>query len=96
MAVPAFRSRVVGVFGLVSVLLWVGGCGDSGAKRPEGSSGAGSVPAALTPAALTPADTTPTASADLLAFTAPLVGGSQLNAATLAGKPVAFWFWAPG
>ena len=30
-----------------------------------------------------------------LQFTAPLVGGDELNAAELAGKPTAFWFWAP-
>jgi hypothetical protein len=32
----------------------------------------------------------------LLNFTAALVGGSQVDAASLLGKPVAFWFWAPG
>ncbi|WP_395161121.1 hypothetical protein [Ilumatobacter sp.] len=30
-----------------------------------------------------------------LQFTAPLVGGGELDAATLAGKPTLFWFWAP-
>jgi hypothetical protein len=33
---------------------------------------------------------------ELLRFQAPLVGGGELDAATYAGKPVAFWFWAPG
>ncbi len=32
---------------------------------------------------------------DVLAFTAPLVGGGELDAAALADKPTAFWFWAP-
>jgi ABC-type glycerol-3-phosphate transport system substrate-binding protein len=30
-----------------------------------------------------------------LQFTAPLVGGGEIDAATLAGKPTLFWFWAP-
>ena len=30
-----------------------------------------------------------------LAFSAPVVGGGELNARSLAGRPVAFWFWAP-
>lgn len=32
----------------------------------------------------------------VLQFTAPLVGGGQFDGASLAGTPVAFWFWAPG
>ena len=31
----------------------------------------------------------------ILQFSSALVGGGQLDAATLAGKPTAFWFWAP-
>jgi len=33
--------------------------------------------------------------AEALRFTAAVVGGGNLDAATLAGQPVAFWFWAP-
>lgn len=36
-----------------------------------------------------------TAAPDLLQFTSPLVGGGELDAATLATKPTAFWFWSP-
>jgi len=32
---------------------------------------------------------------DALRFAAPLVGGGQFEGASVAGKPVAFWFWAP-
>lgn len=32
---------------------------------------------------------------EALQFTAPLVGGGEINAATLSDKPTAFWFWAP-
>ena len=31
----------------------------------------------------------------LMQFSAPLVGGGSLDAATLANKPTAFWFWSP-
>jgi hypothetical protein len=30
-----------------------------------------------------------------LQFSAPLVGGGEIDAATLADKPTVFWFWAP-
>jgi hypothetical protein len=30
-----------------------------------------------------------------LDFTAPLVGGGQIEMGSLAGKPVVLWFWAP-
>ena len=32
---------------------------------------------------------------DILSFTAPLVGGGEIDARTLAGKPTVLWFWAP-
>ena len=53
-------------------------------------------PAAAEPAAgdTPPADDVVAAPA-ALQFTAPLVGGGELDAATLAGKPTLFWFWAP-
>ena len=37
----------------------------------------------------------PSVVAEALRFTAPVVGGGELDAETLAGEPVAFWFWAP-
>ncbi|MGE0881634.1 MAG: hypothetical protein AB7L13_23710 [Acidimicrobiia bacterium] len=30
-----------------------------------------------------------------LGWTAPLLGGGRFDSASYAGKPVAFWFWAP-
>lgn len=32
---------------------------------------------------------------EILLFTSPLVGGGELDAAELSGKPTAFWFWSP-
>jgi hypothetical protein len=32
---------------------------------------------------------------ELLDFRAPLLDGGTLDGTTLAGKDVAFWFWAP-
>ena len=48
-------------------------------------------PAADEPAPTTQAVTVPAA----LQFRAPLVGGGEMDAATLADKPTVFWFWAP-
>lgn len=33
--------------------------------------------------------------AELLDFTAPLVGGGTVQGAELAGRDLAIWFWAP-
>ncbi len=55
---------------------------------------------ATTAEAAESAEATPDASAggavpDVFAFSSPLVGGGELDAATLADKPTAFWFWSP-
>lgn len=48
-----------------------------------------------------PGSETPAASSDAVAvpaalqFSAPLVGGGEIDATTLAGTPTVFWFWAP-
>ena len=46
-----------------------------------------------------PADDTteapPAVVPEVLAFTAPLVGGGTFDGAAAAGKPTVFWFWAP-
>ena len=66
----------------VVVLVSLAGCGSASpvAKESATSSGAS------------------TGSVDvpkLLQFSAPLVGGGTLSAAEYAGRPSAFWFWAP-
>ncbi|MEI7754705.1 MAG: hypothetical protein WCJ32_09810 [Actinomycetota bacterium] len=40
--------------------------------------------------------TVATSPSSILAFTSATVGGGQIDAASFIGKPVAFWFWAPG
>jgi hypothetical protein len=32
---------------------------------------------------------------DALEFSAPLVGGGEIELGALAGRPVLLWFWAP-
>jgi peroxiredoxin len=36
-----------------------------------------------------------TAVPEALRFTAPLVGGGEFDGSAVAGRPIAFWFWAP-
>lgn len=55
--------------------------------------------AAVEAGAPAPAPTTAVAPAGVAAalrFSVDQVGGGVIDATTFAGKPVAFWFWAPG
>ena len=52
----------------------------SGARTPDGP------PAQSDPAPVV---------AEVLDFEAPLLGGGTLDGKSLAGRDVAFWFWAP-
>lgn len=58
----------------------------------------GTAPAA--PGTAPAGDTTPAPAPEvppILQLSAPLVGGGELDVgATFGGRPVAFWFWAPG
>ncbi|MEV4819534.1 TlpA family protein disulfide reductase [Micromonospora tulbaghiae] len=79
------------------------------AAGPEGGAPAGAVapesPAPASPALTSPAPASPAvaspASASLasvpatLSFTGKTLDGTAFNAATLAGRPVVLWFWAP-
>jgi hypothetical protein len=69
-----------------------------GSDEPSGTAAApseadtdGDDPVATAPATDDPAVVVP----DALQFTAPLVGGGTFDGAAVAGKPTAFWFWAP-
>lgn len=59
---------------------------DTPTTAPAGDTG-GTEPPAPTEA--------PVVVPDALQFTAPLVGGGTFDGAAVAGKPTAFWFWAP-
>jgi len=74
----------------------------SGAPATSGSVTTGSAPsgsvASVPPTSAPTASSAPVAAVDVpaaLGFTAPLVGGGEIDAASLAGQPVLFWFWAP-
>lgn len=65
-----------------------------GQSDPSGSTGgatagatSGSAPAESSP----PAEAVPA----VLQFSSPVVGGGTFEGASVAGKPAAFWFWAP-
>jgi peroxiredoxin len=72
------------------MILLIAGCG--GPEEP-----ADAPPATTTqpaPTTTAPATTSPAEVPETLAFQAPTVDGGNLDAATLAGDPVVFWFWA--
>jgi hypothetical protein len=70
---------------LAAAAVLAAGCGGGAGEQADPQ-------ATPTPAAAT----TATASVpDVLAFTAPLVGGGELDASTLAGETAVFWFWSP-
>lgn len=73
---------VVSVAAVVAVV----GCGGAGGGGDGGDGGGGG----------SAAPATSTVAVGLLGFRAPVVGsGGELDGSTLAGKPVALWFWAP-
>ena len=62
----------------------------------------GSTEPAASPATPAPAATAAPSGGDVgtevpaaLQFTAPLVGGGEIELGALAGRPVLLWFWAP-
>jgi hypothetical protein len=80
------RSRRLRLSIAVAALALFAGCGSSetdGAASTATPAPAGDVAAA------------PSGVPAVLDFTAPLVGGGEYSGALAAGKPTAFWFWAP-
>jgi hypothetical protein len=73
---------------LLAGLLLVGAaCSDGG------SSDGGGVPSTGGQAA--PATSPSVGVPDIVNFTAPAVGGGEVDVAALAARPLAIWFWAP-
>lgn len=81
------RSSVVA--GLL-VLSACGGSSSEGASTTTKPAGDATAP---------PTTATATASApagsELLAFTAPAIGGGEVDASVYQGRPTLLWFWAP-
>ena len=86
--------------------LLLSACGASAGQRVNGAPGAKSnasivrTPATVGAAATSVAPATsgaqPTNISPTLQFTAARLDGGTIQGADYAGKPVAFWFWAPG
>ncbi|MEO6652348.1 MAG: hypothetical protein ABIP17_06800 [Ilumatobacteraceae bacterium] len=81
----------------VGLIALLAACGASEPSAPAAA------PVASAPAATsnstspaTPADdSVPTSVPAALQFSAPLVGGGDIELGALAGRPVLLWFWAP-
>ena len=77
-------SRTVAA--LVGIVLVAASCSSGGGGDRS------TVDAAVQPA---PVDQVVVAVPAALQFTAPAVGGGEIDATSFAGKPTVFWFWAP-
>ncbi|MGI9644779.1 MAG: hypothetical protein ACR2O6_05650 [Ilumatobacteraceae bacterium] len=95
------RRTLAAVAGLALLASACGGGSDSGSAAPGVDA---TVEPAAEPAPEPPAEPAseaaepaaePATVPAALQFSAPLVGGGEIDAATLAGKPTVFWFWAP-
>ena len=53
------------------------------------------VPGSSTSSAPAGPDGSAPAGSDLLAFTAPAIGGGEVDASIHQGRPTLLWFWAP-
>lgn len=80
---------------LVGALAACGG-GDDAAGEPVAAATTAAPSDTGSAAAPTePADGGVIAAPEALQFSAPLVGGGDIEVASLAGRPVLLWFWAP-
>jgi hypothetical protein len=87
----AMRARTVSA---VALALLAAACGGGITTTTSGatpSSSSITAPGSSSPPASPSRATVP----EVLDFEAPLLGGGSLQGADLAGKDVAFWFWAP-
>lgn len=83
---------------LAGVLLACGGASDPAAVDVGAAPTVPPTAAATESSAVAPPSTSGAAVTDApeaLQFSAPLVGGGQIELASLAGRPVLLWFWAP-
>ena len=94
------------LFAALAITLGAASCGDAPAEQTAAAPLVSAAQAESAPTTLPSGVTTvstgaiatakaPQPDAGVLGFTAALVGGGQFDGASMAGKPVAFWFWAP-
>jgi hypothetical protein len=103
-ATLAIVLRRVLPLGLAGFLLACGGA-DAPGSAPATTAAASTANTANTATTATTASTANTANTaeptgvlpvpDALQFSAPLVGGGEIELGALAGRPVLLWFWAP-
>lgn len=92
------RSRRVKLAGIVgATVLAVAACGGDDDAGPVESPATDPVESPTPESAPTDGgEAAPAADVPgLLQFSAPLVGGGEIDAASTAGTPTAFWFWSP-
>ena len=93
-------DRRVVVIAVAGLALLGASCAEGTGPAAGGSRGVTSVtPQPGTPIPSSGEPASPSASSpevpEVLDFEAPLLGGGTFRGANLAGKDVAFWFWAP-
>ncbi|MGI5282091.1 redoxin domain-containing protein [Nonomuraea polychroma] len=77
------------------VLAACGNAGGEGTANPGDQAAAPLATVTSTPAGSADPAATTTATPTALAFSATTLSGESFRGASLAGKPVVFWFWAP-
>jgi hypothetical protein len=77
---------------VVAGLLVLAACGGSPEQAATTPTSTGAAP--TTPSTATPTGSAP-AGSELLAFTAPAIGGGEVDASIHQGRPTLLWFWAP-
>jgi hypothetical protein len=92
---PRARPFLLALTGAALVL-----AGAACSADPVGSPSSPSVPSTGAPDPQAPvrdggASSAPAEPAEVLRFTAPRLGGGTVDGHDLAGRDVAFWFWAP-
>ena len=86
------RARLLAIASLVA--LTATACGADGGT-PEAGTATPSRASEAPSAAESPSGGSAPVVAEVLDFEAPLLGGGILDGESLAGRDVAFWFWAP-
>lgn len=77
---------------VAAAVVVAGACGGGGATtEADGPAPAASAPSSDPAGGRSPAPSP----SELLAFTAPAIGGGEVDASIHQGRPVLLWFWSP-